>query len=207
MDFEYFGANCVRVSNKKVSVVIDDNLSAHGLKSITTKNDISIFTLDKNNTNESKFTVEGPGEYEIAEVSIRGIPARAHIDEDGLRATIYNVIINGFSVGVLGHVYSSLSDEQLEQLGVIDILIVPVGGNGYTIDAAGAANLVKQIEPKVVLPTHYADNGVSYEVPQAELGLFLTAMGASDSEHVDVLKLKEADLGDKTRVVVLNRSK
>lgn len=205
MDFQYYGANCVRISNKKVSVLIDDNLAAVGLKPVTAKDDISIFTLDKNSGLDSKFTIEGPGEYEISEVSVRGIPARAHLDAEGLRATVYSIRVNGFSIGVLGHINPSLTDEQLEMLGIIDVLIVPVGGNGYTVDAVGAVNLIKQIEPKIVLPTHYADSKITYEVPQAELSVFLSAMGANDSEHLEILKLKEADLGDKTRVIVLDR--
>ena len=207
MDFQYFGANCVRISNKKVSIVIDDNAASHGLKPIAIKDDITVFTHGKDHANNSRFIVEGPGEYEISEVSVRGIPAQAHLDADGLNATIYGMHANGFSIAVLGHIYPSLNEEQLEALGIIDVLIVPVGGNGYTLDATGAAKMIKQIEPKLVIPTHFAEIGVTYEVPQADLSAFLTEMGAADAEHLDILKLKESDLGDKTRVIVLNRSK
>lgn len=207
MDFQYFGANCVRISNKKVSIVLDDNAAQHGLKPIATHDDILVFTHGKDHTQDAKFIIEGPGEYEIAEVSVRGIPAQAHIDADGLNATIYSIHVNNFAIAALGHIYPSLSDEQLEALGVIDVLIVPVGGNGYTLDATGAAKIIKSIEPKVVIPTHYSEDGVTYEVPQAELTNFLTEMGATEAEHVDTLKLKESDLGDKTKIIVLDRSK
>jgi L-ascorbate metabolism protein UlaG (beta-lactamase superfamily) len=82
-------------------------------------------------------------------------------------------------------------------------LIIPVGGNGYTLDAVGAAQLIKKIEPKVVIPTHFSDKKINYEVPQAEIELFLKEMAVSEPEKVSVLKIKETDLGDKTRVVVL----
>jgi len=208
MDFQYYGANCVRISNKKVNIVLDDNSAmANGLASIATKEDIVIFTSQKGYTGDARFMIEGPGEYEIAEVSVRGIPTKAHLDADGQRATIYSIHANGFSIGVLGHIYPSLTDEQLEELGIIDVLIVPVGGNGYTLDATGASKLIKQIDPKIVIPTHYNDSGISYEVPQADLDLFLAEMGTADTESIDVLKLKESDLGDKTQVIVLNRTK
>jgi L-ascorbate metabolism protein UlaG (beta-lactamase superfamily) len=207
MEIEYFGANCVRIGNKKVTVLIDDDLSLHGLKSVASADDIAIFTILKGSTNPNRFIIEGPGEYEISEVSVMGIPAQAHLDASGLRATIYSIQIQGFSIGILGHVHPNLDDDQLEKLGILDVLIIPVGGMGYTLDAVGAANLVKKIEPKIVIPTHYADKGVTYEVPQAEVALFLSEIGASEPEHLDVLKLKESELGDKTRAIVLNRSK
>ena len=84
-------------------------------------------------------------------------------------------------------------------------MILPVGGMGYTLDATGAASLVRKIEPKIVIPTHYAEKEVTYEVPQAELTAFLGEMAAQDAETLDVFKLKESELGDKARVIVLKR--
>jgi len=207
MEIQFYGANCVRIGNKKVSILVDDDLEKHGLTSVATANDVALFTLDKGSKNPHYFLIEGPGEYEVSEVSVRGIPARAHLDESGTRATIYSIQTQGFSFGIIGHVHPDLTEDQLEAIGIVDILVIPVGGNGYTLDATGAANLVKKIEPKIVLPTHYADNGVTYEVPQAELSVFLSEMGVSEPEEVDSLKLKESELGDKTRVMVINRSK
>jgi L-ascorbate metabolism protein UlaG (beta-lactamase superfamily) len=207
MEIQYYGANCVRIGNKKVSVLVDDNLASVGLNSVATADDIALFTLDKGTKNPNKFLIEGPGEYEVAEVSVRGIPAQAHLDADGHRATMYSIQMQGFSIGIIGHVHPNLTEDQLELLGIIDVLIIPVGGSGYTLDAIGAASLVKKIEPKIVIPTHYADSGIKYEVPQAELSNFLTEIGASEPERVDVLKLKESELGDKTRVVIVERSK
>lgn len=205
MEIQYLGANCVRIGNKKVTVLVDDDLTSHGLKSAANAEDIAIFTLEKGSKNPHRFLIEGPGEYEISEVSIMGIPAQAHLDESGLRATIYSIRMQGFSIGIIGHVHPNLDDEQLEKLGILDVLIIPIGGMGYTLDATGAASLVKQIEPKIVIPTHYADSGVTYEVPQADVSQFLTEIGTSEPEHLDVLKLKESELGEKTRVIILDR--
>lgn len=205
MEIQYFGANCVRLSDKKASVIIDDNLEDLGLKRVTKAEDISISTLDKSKNADGSFSIMGPGEYEISDISIVGIPAKAHIDTDGKRSTIYKVQIQSFNLAVLGHIHSDLTDEQLEELGVVDILIIPVGGNGFTLDANAAAHLIKKIEPKIVIPTHYADKGVNYEVPQADLSVFIKEMGITDYETLDVLRIKVSELGDKTRVIVLNR--
>src|SRR5690606_35815909 len=83
----------------------------------------------------------------------------------------------------------NLSEDQLEAIGVVDIGIVPVGGGGYTLDGVNAARLIRQIDPKVVVPVHYADSGVSYEVPQDDLKLFTDELGAP-VETVDKYKVK-----------------
>lgn len=207
MEIQFYGANCVRLTDKKASVLVDDNLASLGLKSVVKADEILLFTQGKAKATNGNFIIQGPGEYEVSETSIVGIPARAHIDADGNRATMYNIKMQNFDIGVLGHVHPDLSDEQLEKLGVVDVLIIPVGGNGFTIDANAAAHLIKKIEPKVVIPTNYADSAVKYEVPQAELSIFMKEMGISEYEAQDSLKLKESELGDKTMVVVLNRTK
>lgn len=206
MDIQFYGANCVRITNKKASLVFDDNLVRNGLKSVTQKDDIAFFTELGHEESTGRFVIDSPGEYEISEVSVRGIAAQRHIDTEGKAATIFSIKSGDLSVGFLGHIDGKLSDEQLEQIGIVDVLILPVGGSGYTLDAVAAVKLVKDIEPKIVIPTHYADNKVTYEVPQAELGVFLHEIGASDVEPIPVFKLKKADLSDKTTVVVLERT-
>jgi L-ascorbate metabolism protein UlaG (beta-lactamase superfamily) len=122
----------------------------------------------------------------VEEVDISGVPSRRHIDteNDGLLSTMYRLEINESRIGIIGNISEKLSDEQLEQLGVLDILIIPVGGNGYTLDAVGASSLVKMISPKYVIPVHYADKQINYEVPQDDLDLFITELGAPIEETV-----------------------
>lgn len=205
MEIQFYGANCVRLSNKKASLVVDDNLTDLGLKPVIQADDIALFTWHEPAEGRGRFLINGPGEYEISEISIRGIPVRSHIDSEGTNSTIYNLQVQDLTIGILGHIYPDLSDEQLEAFGLVDLLIIPVGGNGYTIDAAGAAQLIKKLEPKIVIPTHYADNALKYEVPQAELQVFLSEMGISEPEQMNSFKMKESELGDKTRVIVLDR--
>ena len=191
MDITYHGANCLTLATKEAAVVIDDNLAAIGGGAIK-KVDIRIFTnqnLKPENLDDA-FVVDGPGEYEMKKVSVIGIPARSHMDEEGKHsATIYKVVAGGVSFAIVGHVFPELSDEVLEKIGVIDILVVPVGGNGYTLDKVGAAKVLKKIEPKAVIPTHYKQSGINYEVPQAELGEFMQEIGAEATKE-DKLKIK-----------------
>jgi L-ascorbate metabolism protein UlaG (beta-lactamase superfamily) len=96
------------------------------------------------------------------------------MDEEGKNsATIYTLEADGTRVAILGHIYPELSEDQLEEIGMVDIVVVPIGNSGYTLDAVGALKIIKQIEPKVVIPTHFADKDIKYEVPQVELSPML----------------------------------
>jgi len=198
MEITYHGANCLTLSTKKATVVIDDNLASLGAKGVG-KATIRIYTnrnLKAAAQSDDAFVIDGPGEYEISKVSVIGIPAQSHMDEPGKHtATIYKIITEGVSMVVVGHIMPDLTDEQLEQIGVVDMLIVPVGGNGYTLDKIGAAKILKKVEPKVVVPTHYAQKGINYEVPQNELAEFMTEIGAEPTKE-DKLKLKGGILND-----------
>ena len=206
MELTYYGANCLRIVTKKAAVVVDDNLAGLGLKSVTRPTDITLHTFKEVPTAESQFMADMPGEYEISGVIIHGIPARAHMDEEGKHsATIYTVEDDDLKVAVIGHIYPDLSDDQLEQIGLVDIAVVPVGGNGYTLDGLGALKIIKAIEPKIVIPVHYADKAVKYQVPQAELADALKNLGMEPAETLDKYKPKPADLTDTTRLVILSR--
>lgn len=203
MELRYYGANCVKISTKKASIVVDD--SPDKGKPITTDKDISVKTnrvipFAKGGI----FEVQSPGEYEVSEVSITGIASRMHFDDSKI-SIMYSMHIDGFSIAILGNTVGDLSDEQLEKLGVVDVLVIPVGGHGYTLDAVAAIKLIKEIEPKVVVPTHFNDDSTRYEVEQASLDEFLKAYGVGEPEKIDVLKLKEAMLPEKTQVVVLEK--
>jgi L-ascorbate metabolism protein UlaG (beta-lactamase superfamily) len=88
---------------------------------------------------------------------------------------------------------------------MIDILIVPVGGNGYTLDAIGAEKVIKKIDPKVVIPTHYEDKAVKYEVPQAPIDEFFKQIAVTP-EKIDKLKIKNDIFSDNLVVYQIDRS-
>ncbi|HSX35854.1 MAG TPA: MBL fold metallo-hydrolase [Patescibacteria group bacterium] len=208
MDIQFYGANCVTLATKQARVVVDDNLADLGAKSITKEGDISLHTMPHGDPNAPSGLVFGqPGEYEAAGVSIFGIAARAHIDEEKqMNATMYKVVADDVSVLVTGHVYPELSDEQLEAIGTIDVMIVPVGGHGYTLDAIGALKLIKKVEPKLVIPTHYDDAKLTFEVPAQPLDEALQSMSMQPKETAPKLRVKHSELGETTQLVVLERS-
>lgn len=207
MELQYFGGNCTRIATKKAHIIIDDNLGDMGLKQVARAGDIVLFTGPHGEAaKDAKIIIDQPGEYEVSDISIQGIAARSHIDEEGSKtATIYKVVTDDVRIGILGHIYPELSDQQLEALGTIDVLLVPVGGNGLTLDPVGALHVIKEIEPKIVIPTHYEDKDIKYPVPQQPLEEVLKGLSMEPRETVPKIKLKAGEMGDVTQLVVLER--
>lgn len=210
MELHFKGANCLQITTKNGVLITDPKISLAGLKDPSfNKVDVCLLSAPEfqpENTGEA-FIIDCPGEYEVKGFAIKGVAARAHVSsEQELNfSTVYRVSINDINVAVFGHIYPELDDVQLESLGTIDIMTVPVGGNGYTLDPVGATKLVRMVDPKLVIPTHYADEGVNYEVPQQELEAFIKELGAPQTTE-DKLKLKKETLGESLLVCALRRS-
>lgn len=194
-EVEYKGANTVVISTKKGTIVTDPKLSLVGLKDANVKDSIEIATEARFalNTDTARLVIEGPGEYGISDFDIRGIAAQRHLDSesDPKASTIYRIEAGEIRVALIGNIYEKLSEVQLEELGLIDVLIIPVGGNGYTLDATGAVTLTRLIDPKIVVPIHYADPAIKYEVPQGDFETFAKELGGT-VEEAPKLKLKTA---------------
>ena len=183
------GQSCfqISVSNSKdhsADIVIDPYDEKIGLKLPNLSADILLVThehSDHNNIKDVKgapFIIKGPGEYEIKEVFIQGIPS-FHDDQEGKergRNTIYVLEAEDLRFCHLGDLgQKQLTDEQLEKIDKVDVLMIPVGGEGYTIDSSAAQKIIGQIEPKIVIPMHYAlpKNKVKLD----EVSKFLKTMG------------------------------
>lgn len=190
-DLEYKGGNTIIIATKKSKLITDPKQSVIGLKDIEPKGMLALATEPRFavNSESSVLEIEGPGEYEVGDFSIRGIAAQRHLDEGGNDSTIYRIEVGDVRIALLGNIDPKLSDEQLESIGVVDMVVLPVGGGGYTLDATAAAHLVRAIDAKVVVPIHYADKDLIYEVPQDDVVVFEKEFGGV-VETVDKLKVK-----------------
>lgn len=208
MDIQFHGANCLSFSIKGVRVVVDDNLAELGAKSVAKADDIVLLTgAHEHSAVDAKLVVDSPGEYEVSDISIYGIAARAHMDEEGIQsATMYKMLTKELSIFVPGHIYPDLTDEQLEAIGMVDVMVVPVGGNGYTLDPLGAMKIIKKIEPKIVIPTHYSMSGINYPVPQQELQQAIHEISMEPKETTAKLRLKSGELPELMQLIVLERA-
>lgn len=209
-DIEYKGGNSVVITTKGLKLVTDPKLSLIGLKDVSVKDALELATESRllTGSSDARLTIEGPGEYEVGDFSLRGTGAIRHIDAGSTvpATTIYHIDIGDVRVALLGNIAANLDEDHLEAIGMVDILILPVGGGGYTLDGVNAAGIVRQIDPKVVVPIHYAEGGVSYEVPQDPLKLFTDELGVP-VETVEKYKLKSvAMLPSAMTVIEIKRS-
>ena len=208
MEIQFFGGNCVRLSTKSASIIVDDNLKELGLSTVTKPGEVALFTGPHEGevAVDTKMVIDRAGEYEVSNVSIHGVPVRSHMDEAGKKtAVIYKLTVEDYRIAIVGHVHPDINEDQLETIGMVDILFVPVGGNGFTLDGPGALKVIRKIEPKLVIPTHYADPKVNYPVEQQDLETALKNMSIEPKETLDRLKLKPTDIGDTMQLIVLNR--
>jgi len=151
--------------------------------------------------------IKGPGEYEIRGISILGFPS-FHDDKKGeLRGknVVFVYEIDGLRICHLGDLGHNLSDEMVEEVGDIDILMIPVGGF-YTIGPGVAAEIVRNIEPSIVMPMHYNTGELDQNAfgKLEKVDAFLKEIGMT-VERLPRLTIKKEELGENQKVVILDR--
>lgn len=148
---------------------------------------------------QKPFAVTHAGEFEVQGVFVKGVTANK---KDGTAHTIYRIDAEDISVGFLGAIDRDLTEKEIEALGNIDVLIVPVGG-GSVLNKDQAAELVSQIEPRLVVPSYYGVEGL--KVSLASVEPFCKDL-ACPREDVSKLKITKASLpSDEIKIAVLSR--
>lgn len=213
MIITWYGQACFKIQSGDKTLVLDPFAKSIGLTPPSIQADIVFVTHEHSDHSNIKaikgdyFFINGPGEYEVKGVKARGIMG-FHDNEKGAKRgpnTLYLIEIEGFRIlhcGDFGQ--DSLDDKQLEEIGRVDILMIPVGGF-FTIDAKQAVGIINQIEPKIVIPMHYKISKLT--ITQLEsVDNFLKEFGEDDASAQDKLVIKQKDLspeGEKTKVVVM----
>lgn len=214
MDITYLGHSSFKLKGKQTSLVTDPyDADLVGLK--FPKTDADIVTLSHEHDDHNKHAVvenvkkiiSGPGEYEIAGVSVIGIPSfhDAVKGEERGKNTIYVIEMDGFRICHLGDLGHPLSEAQVEDIGDIHILLIPVGGV-YTIDSKVAANVSSDIEPKVIIPMHYLVPGLKEGFAGLETyEPFVKALGLAH-EVLPKLSLRDPEfLSEEQKIVILEK--
>ena len=147
--------------------------------------------------------VTGPGEYEISGVLITGIATFHDLERGQKRGknTVYLIEVDEVSVCHLGDLGHVLTAEQVEEIGTVDVLLLPVGGVS-TINAPVAAEVVRQLEPKAVVPMHYKTEALSWELEPVDR--FLKEMGVKEVNSQPKLSFTKANLSISTQVFLLD---
>jgi len=219
MIIQWFGRSCFKIqtknANEETTIIIDPfEDKTRGLKMPRVQADMLLMTHDHPDHNNAEavkgepFVIVNPGEYEYRGVFVYGLPA-FHDDKQGKErglTNIYKIITEETSMVHLGDLGQPLSDEQIERLGAVDILMIPVGGK-YTIDSAKANEVISQLEPRYVIPMHYksaAEKATQDEVADT-LDKFLKESGLSN-ETMDKFKIARKDLisQTETKIIALN---
>jgi L-ascorbate metabolism protein UlaG (beta-lactamase superfamily) len=169
MDITYLGHSSFKIKTRLASVVTDPyDPKMVGLKYSGVEGEIVTVSHQHSDHNASdkvsgvKKVFEGPGEYEVSGVSIMGYPTfhDAKNGEERGDNTIYVIEVDGLRVVHLGDLGHGLSDELLDEIGDVDVLMIPVGGF-YTLGPKEAAEVVSKIEPYFVIPMHYKLPGMN----------------------------------------------
>jgi len=206
MQIIWLGHAAFKIIDKEVTVAIDPYDSV-GLRMPKFTAQILVCTSkkpDHYNTEAIKgepFLIDGPGEFEIKDVFIYGVDCPSLDKDPKNKITLFTVEMEGIKVGHLGDIQiDNLSEAQMEILNGVDILLVPVGGQGM-VDAPKAVKLVQQIEPRIIIPYSYSVPGLSLKLDKIDV--FLKEMGAAKAETLPKLLIKEKDLPQEESKVIL----
>lgn len=215
MQIIWRGQSCFQIltsqgKDTQISLVIDPFGNSLGLRVPEFSADIALITHDHDDHNNlgavkgNPFIIDGPGEYEIKGVYIQGIPAfhDKNFGKEKGRVTIYTIESEEMRICHMGDFgQKELFSEQLEDIGEVDVLLIPIGGN-YTIGSQEASKIISQIEPKIVVPMHYSLPKLKIKLEGVEK--FLKAMGKKMPEPLPKLTVKKKDLSsEETSIVIL----
>lgn len=137
--------------------------------------------------NKKPFAIDHPGEYEVKGVFIKGIQADK---KDGTEHTIYRIGTEGMQIAFLGALDRPLKDDEIQALGNIDVLVVPVGG-GAVLGKDDANEVVSQIEPRLVVPSHFNVKGL--KLKREDVEGFCKEL-ACPTEEMNKLKVTKSSL-------------
>jgi L-ascorbate metabolism protein UlaG (beta-lactamase superfamily) len=209
MEITYLGHASFRIKGKGVSLVTDPfSPEDTGLK--FPKVEAQIVTISHQHQDHNQASLvggqpqvfEGPGEYEASGVKILGI-ATSHDNLKGLKRgknTVFQIKIDNLTLVHLGDLGHKLETKDIEALNGVDILFVPVGGV-FTVDAKGAAEVVAQLEPRIVIPMHYQSAKLTFDLEPVEK--FLKEMGKEEIRAQEKLAITKDKLPEEMEVVLL----
>jgi L-ascorbate metabolism protein UlaG (beta-lactamase superfamily) len=208
MEITWYGRACFRLKGREATVITDPCPPSTGF--VAGKHDVDLLTLSHADADHTYtrsitagLTLMRPGEYEFHDLLVNGI--RTYHDAVGGQERGENVVfsfeVDGVHIAHLGDLGHLLSEEQLTELGPIDVLLVPAGGV-YTVTPAEAAEVVAQLSPKIVIPMHYAVDGGSTDLQGPEK--FLQEMAVEEPIRQPKAVVTASSLPEETQVILLD---
>lgn len=204
MVITHHGGQCFKVTHGDTTLAFDPISKKSKLGAVKFGADIAFISLHHPDFNgiaevtygaKEPFVIDGPGEYEVGDVTARGYGTQTVYEQVERFTTIYQVHLEGMNIVFLGALSEADIDPQiLGDLGDIDILFVPIGG-GDVLDVPQASKLATKLEAKCIIPMHYDEKA---------LKAFLKEEGSENGKPQDKLTLKKKDVAVmESEVVVL----
>ncbi len=215
MTITYLGHLSVGIKSGDVYTVVNPfDKATVGFNFKKTDANITLISKDDSDCNNvspisgETYVVKGPGEYEVKGVMVMGYPM---LEGDEIKKsvnTIYKIDADGINICHLGALSRKLTDKEFDDIGSVDVLVLPVGDDMY-VDTKVATEIINRIEPSYVIPVAYADPSYSSKFANlAPIEKFLESMGASKPEVQSSLKLQPSDIdeeGEGITVVLLEK--
>lgn len=216
-DIQYLGHSCFRLRGRDGIVICDPFDRSVGLD--IGRPTAHIITVSQNhpahnNTAAIKpvrddiFLINGPGEYEVRGALVTGVrtsPPSAQQELPYGHNTSYVLYLDDVAFCHLGNVSRELTQQQLEEIGNVDVLFVPIGG-GHTTGPAEAVGVISQIEPRIVIPMRYASDQLSFEYQLEPLDKFMHEVGLKEVTPEEKLTVTVSTLpgeNEQTRFVAM----
>ncbi len=204
MEITWYGLSCFRITERNHATVVTDPFAASiGLAAPKLKADIVTQSHDAAGHNNLeavsgyKHALTGPGEYEIGNVFVNGIASRS---AESLRNIFFLFDFDGLTVGHPGDLSKLPTQSQVEAMGEVNVLLLPVGA-GTSLNGVQAAEMVSLIEPNIVIPMHYKTDGLKLDLE--EVDRFLQEVGSTELEPLASLKVSNSSLPEETQTVLL----
>ncbi|MDO8240609.1 MAG: MBL fold metallo-hydrolase [Candidatus Moranbacteria bacterium] len=213
MNIQYYGHSCFKITTKPagrgqedVNAFIDPFDKTIGLRPPQGQADLVLVThnhSDHNNVSALKgepSIIDIPGEYSVKGINVVGFQSEHGPTKNPTPNTIFIIESEDIKICHLGDLGTDLTEKQLSEIDGVDILMIPVGGN-FTIDAKKAIDIVRKLEPKIVIPMHYKMNGTTSDI--ADEKQFCNEIGNCSENKVSKLNIKKKDLEEKNMEVVV----
>lgn len=207
MDISWYGHSCFRISERgRVTVVTDPFADSIGLRLPLLKAEVVTVSNDAPGHNHVEaikgqpYVLAGPGEYEIGGAFIIGVAMHNPAAESPRANVAYLIEFDNLSVLHLGDLDHVPEQSVIEEIGEVNVLLVPVGG-GQGLKASQAAEVVALVEPHFIVPMHYGQAGLAVELEPVDK--FLKAMGITKAQEAETLRVSAGTLPEQPQVVML----
>lgn len=206
MDIDWYGQACFRIREGSVAVVTDPHDRDLAVPLPRVRADIVTASYVPEGAGRprglrgSPQMLSSPGEYEIGEVFVTGIPVLLKKPDPPQRNVVFVYDFNGLTACHLGRIDDLLPESQIEALNDVDVLFIPIDSE-RTLTADQAAEIVQMIEPRIVIPMHFDPTRLAHD--PAAVAHFMHAVGANGVATEETLRLHAGRLPEETQVVLL----